>query len=712
VTYTNWNTSTGEPNNGRPGGENAAVMNFQNPAGWYGKWNDYPVDEGCTFEGPLWDGSGPSCTGLAGIVEVDANPQPGWFALEASLSGPWIHGQAWNGDLAQGDQATVEVTGAGVPEGAWIGNDTVAVEGGHGSFEVFPPFALEPGMSVTATASGITKTLVLEPLSIDTIDRQTGVVTGTAPPNLAADERLHVDTDVSPDSSGTYIGAMPGTDGDGNWTVDFDQPLVPGNDTGADLRDEDGDTTIFDMMVPGPPFFILEVNDDAIYGGGPDNAWVGPVTITVLRGDETLDVGQVPLYVDPEDPQEGSFWHEFSSPNEGLDAFDFRTGDVVTVTDGVNTKVLTLTPLDVTVDGDMIGGICSTATNPMVWIHSSSEGPLVETACSTEGTFDATGLIDIESFGGVSQVDDDGDVVSFTWAPPEPFDGNFAVNISTGEDGHGQYVAGWGWDGPVTIILEGEAIGTASTDPEGFFFWWDESGTVRFGPGDAVAIVDTAGNERDLSLAHLAVTDIAPLTGRVAGTCEVGMDVNLEYSTDDAHPNPTQLVVPCNGGAFQGWFAPNELPDYPKGSEQSQCCSYVEARQFDEEWDSTQVDAWYEYPSAYDWTGFFRPVDNAPTLNTVKAGSAIPVKFSLGGYFGLDVITVGSSNVACSALVGGVDAIEQTVTAGGGTLSYDAPTDTYGYVWKTNKTWIGTCRQLTVTLGDGSEHLASFRFTK
>ena len=33
----------------------------------------------------------------------------------------------------------------------------------------------------------------------------------------------------------------------------------------------------------------------------------------------------------------------------------------------------------------------------------------------------------------------------------------------------------------------------------------------------------------------------------------------------------------------------------------------------------------------YDFTGFFRPVDNLPAVNGVKAGSAVPVKFSLNG---------------------------------------------------------------------------------
>jgi CSLREA domain-containing protein len=196
-----------------------------------------------------------------GAFELEAAP---WFQLEASVYGRWIHGQEWQGDLAQGDSARVVVTDV---DGTTVLLDvttTVVDEGFRRSFEVDPGFDLQPGMTITATASEITKTLPLVHLTIDSIDRDTGVVTGTASPDIAADSILHVDTDISPDGSGNYISAWPGTDGNGNWTVDFGQALVPGNDTGADISDEDGDATIFDLMVPEP-----EIAPDTFITSGP-----------------------------------------------------------------------------------------------------------------------------------------------------------------------------------------------------------------------------------------------------------------------------------------------------------------------------------------------------------------------------------------------------------------------------------------------------------
>ena len=114
----------------------------------------------------------------------------------------------------------------------------------------------------------------------------------------------------------------------------------------------------------------------------------------------------------------------------------------------------------------------------------------------------------------------------------------------------------------------------------------------------------------------------------------------------------------------------------------------------------------------YNFTGFFQPVDNIPVLNSVKGGSSIPVKFSLGGDQGLNIFLSGyplSRQIACPSS-SSTDNVEQTVNAGGSTLSYDALTDQYTYVWKTNKSWTGTCRQLVVILNDGSIHTANFQF--
>jgi hypothetical protein len=120
------------------------------------------------------------------------------------------------------------------------------------------------------------------------------------------------------------------------------------------------------------------------------------------------------------------------------------------------------------------------------------------------------------------------------------------------------------------------------------------------------------------------------------------------------------------------------------------------------------------YNVVFDFRGFFRPVDSPPMLNVVKAGSGIPVKFSLSGDQGLDIFAVGypvSYGVDCDNSAP-LDTVEQTVTAGGSSLSYDAGVDQYVYVWKSDKAWAGSCRLLDVTLVDGARHIARFKFAK
>jgi sugar lactone lactonase YvrE len=114
----------------------------------------------------------------------------------------------------------------------------------------------------------------------------------------------------------------------------------------------------------------------------------------------------------------------------------------------------------------------------------------------------------------------------------------------------------------------------------------------------------------------------------------------------------------------------------------------------------------------YDFAGFFSPVANPPTLNVVNAGRAIPVKFSLSGNKGLGIFAPNSPSsgpIPCDASASATD-LTDTVTAGNSSLSYDPTTDQYIYVWKTDPSWAGTCRQLVVTLNDGSPHTANFKF--
>jgi hypothetical protein len=116
--------------------------------------------------------------------------------------------------------------------------------------------------------------------------------------------------------------------------------------------------------------------------------------------------------------------------------------------------------------------------------------------------------------------------------------------------------------------------------------------------------------------------------------------------------------------------------------------------------------------NAFHFSGFIQPVDNLPVWNRVNAGQSVPVKFSLLGNRGLDIFAAGypkSEPIACGSTEV-VSGIEETATTGASSLSYDPISDRYTYVWKTDRAWANTCRQLVVALKDGSIHRANFTF--
>jgi len=111
------------------------------------------------------------------------------------------------------------------------------------------------------------------------------------------------------------------------------------------------------------------------------------------------------------------------------------------------------------------------------------------------------------------------------------------------------------------------------------------------------------------------------------------------------------------------------------------------------------------YSVVYDFTGFAAPAAEYPTAASVKAGQDLPLKFSLNGDQGLDVLAAGSPAwTPCDA--------PGAETSATGSLSYKAPGDRYTYLASTAKAWGGSCRDFVLTLNDGTKHRTRFTFTK
>jgi hypothetical protein len=115
---------------------------------------------------------------------------------------------------------------------------------------------------------------------------------------------------------------------------------------------------------------------------------------------------------------------------------------------------------------------------------------------------------------------------------------------------------------------------------------------------------------------------------------------------------------------------------------------------------------------AYNFQGFFSPVNAFPRLNSASAGNTVPIKFSLGGDKGLSIFLdkyPAYRKVSCTNPTIPI-ANDKPVSAGQSALVYDAQSGQYIYNWRTDKSWKGTCREFAVMLKDGTRKTAVFQF--
>jgi hypothetical protein len=279
-------------------------------------------------------------------------------------------------------------------------------------------------------------------------------------------------------------------------------------------------------------------------------------------------------------------------------------------------------------------------------------------------------------------------------------------------EGHGQLIISYDLESiPPTASPSqspaANANGWNNTDVTVDWNWTDNLDSMGLDPANCTETSSSSGEgQLDLSA---TCADLAGNQG--SATYSVKVDKTAPVLNPVVSPNPVLLgssaTVTANASDSLSGIASQScgaLDTTSAGTKTVACTATDNA--------GNTASASVTYQVAYRWSGFFQPVDNAPTVNSVKAGSAIPVSFSLGGNYGLNIFAAGYPKVQQVACGNGAatDEIEQTVTAGASGLSYDATTGQYSYTWKTDKSWAGTCRQLVLKLVDGSEHIAGFQF--
>ncbi|MFG3690423.1 PxKF domain-containing protein [Micromonospora sp. NPDC047740] len=266
-----------------------------------------------------------------------------------------------------------------------------------------------------------------------------------------------------------------------------------------------------------------------------------------------------------------------------------------------------------------------------------------------------------------------------------------ALAGSVSDDAAG-VTSSWAVDGPCTVTGEGVQA-TVTCRDEGTFV-------------ATLTATDVAGAAASDSTT-VTVTNASPVLGAVSVDAAGARIEFTDAGVDDQHTCTVQWGDETTPGVLAGALSPCYLPhQYRPGT------FTATVTVSDDDGGSASVTRTVTVQApAWPFRGFLPPVDNPPAVNVVNAGRAIPIKFGLGGYRGMDILAPGSpasGPVSCGG--GEPNSLEEADAANGSSVSYDANGDHYTYVWKTDKTWAGQCRRLIVTLADGTQHWAEFRF--
>ncbi len=491
-----------------------------------------------------------------------ANPN---FHVDPGNEGVWGH------EWPPHSSVTVTVNGTEVP-GSPFGTD----EWGNFGAGWDPAYLdMQIGDLVVTTDGTTTKDHTVIAVTVESVDPDTNVVSGTAPAN----SRLWVNMNVEGVDPGRTVTA----DDFGLWSTDFDDPgdhggtwdIVLGDSGHVQTCDVDDDCTTVGWHLTSP-HLTIRLGQQLVEG------WDWPEGATVSLNIDDPGNGPGVDYSDTSiaEPAEWDPNHtylEFRPLEEG--GFEVLPGFEIEMTDLSTTKTHTVVDIHITeidLDTDTVSGIATPDRWVTVHIHETdvTRDVLTDGGGAFVADFANPGAGEHEqetwdiSYGTAGEVfdtDNDGDATQVDWDVPEP--PTFTVNPQA------QHIHGEGWfGGPITITFDADdvpgdelyVITIEDYDQEGRWFEYGLAGDFVMEPGQFVTVTDGTRTKTHW-ITDVAVTAVDEATDTVSGTAEPGATVTVEVNAPQFGAVWEHLVFQFGPGRFDrnpdSW---NEYLDFRK----------------------------------------------------------------------------------------------------------------------------------------------------
>jgi hypothetical protein len=370
------------------------------------------------------------------------------------------------------------------------------------------------------------------------------------------------------------------TDGDTE-TDDFD--IVGGSYVSASRSDVDGDSSMFGDRVPTP-----RIHGSAQYDWVRARDWPSGAEVHLTINGQDFGSAIVP------EPQ--SQLEETSVSFHNLGGYDIQTGDLLTVTDGVQEKSLTVSLFEVTrvdTDTDIVSGLGTPGAQAYVSVYHNGDNiwrRITPAQITGAWEMDFSDVVDIQagSEGSAQERDDDGDSVWYEWNIPIPSFSAFPAD---------DYLNGHNWPIGETLFIEiDDPVTPANPDYAGQVSDWDPnasvfqminfSGQYDMKPGDIVTV--TQGTTiKTHRVTDFAITQIDINTDIVSGWAEPDSDI-VSWVCDD-YGCAERFPTANQDGSWSANFSilGNSPADW--GTYNFKPGTGVEASQADEDGDKTVV---------------------------------------------------------------------------------------------------------------------------